>query len=311
MDYLLILAGFVVLIVGAHFLVDGASGMAKRFNVSNLVIGLTVVAFGTSAPELVVNLVAALNPGTTDIALTNIIGSNMINTYIILGIAALIYPIASQKSSRRFDMPLSLMAPVAVLLLVWGMNGEVNRAGGLILLLFFVWFMTVMVRKAMKHPEQAEEDFKPMKIWLALIMILGGLGGLIGGAQLIVPSATRIAESWGVSQSVIGLTIIALGTSLPELATSAVAAFKKNSDIALGNVVGSNIFNVFFVLGISAVIRPLPAYTNIYTDLIVTALGSLLILIFVYTNKAHSIKRWGGAILLLIYSAFLYWMIAG
>ena len=311
MDYLLILVGFVILIVGAHFLVDGASGMAKRFNVSNLVIGLTVVAFGTSAPELVVNLVAALNPGTTDIALTNIIGSNMINTYIILGIAALIYPIASQKSSRRFDMPLSLMAPVAVLLLVWGMNGEVNRAGGLILLLFFVWFMTVMVRKAMKHPEQAEEDFKPMKIWLALIMILGGLGGLIGGAQLIVPAATRIAESWGVSQSVIGLTIIALGTSLPELATSAVAAFKKNSDIALGNVVGSNIFNVFFVLGISAVIRPLPAYTNIYTDLIVTALGSLLILIFVYTNKAHSIKRWGGAILLLIYSAFLYWMIAG
>lgn len=310
MDYLLILAGFVILIFGAHFLVDGASGMAKRFNVSNLVIGLTVVAFGTSAPELVVNLVAALNPGTTDIALTNIIGSNMINTYIILGIAALIYPIASQKSSRRFDMPLSLMAPVAVLLLVWGMNGEVNRAGGLILLLFFVWFMTVMVRKAMKHPEQAEEDFKPMKIWLALIMILGGLGGLIGGAQLIVPAATRIAESWGVSQSVIGLTIIALGTSLPELATSAVAAFKKNSDIALGNVVGSNIFNVFFVLGISAVIRPLPAYTNIYTDLIITALGSLLILIFVYTNKAHSIKRWGGAILLLIYSAFLYWMIA-
>ena len=311
MDYLLILVGFIILIVGAHFLVDGASGMAKRFNVSNLIIGLTVVAFGTSAPELVVNLVAALNPGTTDIALTNIIGSNMINTYVILGVAALIYPIVSQKSSRRFDMPLSLMAPVAVLLLVWGMNGQVNRAGGLILLLFFIWFMTVMIRKAMKHPEEAEEDFKPMKIWLAIIMILGGLGGLIGGAQLIVPSATRIAESLGVSQSVIGLTIIALGTSLPELATSAVAAFKKNSDIALGNVVGSNIFNVFFVLGISAVIRPLPAYTNIYTDLIITALGSLLILIFVYTNKAHSIKRWGGAILLLIYSAFLYWMIAG
>ena len=311
MDYLLILAGFVILIVGAHFLVDGASGMAKRFNVSNLVIGLTVVAFGTSAPELVVNLVAALNPGTTDIALTNIIGSNMINTYVILGVAALIYPIVSQKSSRRFEMPLSLIAPVAVLLLVWGMNNEVNRAGGLILLLFFVWFMTVMVRKALKHPEAAEADFKPMKIWLALLMILGGLGGLIGGAQLIVPSATRIAELWGVSQSVIGLTIVALGTSLPELATSAVAAFKKNSDIALGNVVGSNIFNVFFVLGISAVIRPLPAYANIYTDLIVTALGSLLILIFVYTNKAHSIKRWGGAILLLIYSAFLYWMIAG
>jgi cation:H+ antiporter len=311
MDYLLILVGFIILIVGAHFLVDGASGMAKRFNVSNLIIGLTVVAFGTSAPELVVNLVAALNPGTTDIALTNIIGSNMINTYVILGVAALIYPIVSQKSSRRFDMPLSLMAPVAVLLLVWGMNGQVNRAGGLILLLFFIWFMTVMIRKAKKHPEEAEDDFKPMKIWLAIIMILGGLGGLIGGAQLIVPSATRIAESWGVSQSVIGLTIVALGTSLPELATSAVAAFKKNSDIALGNVVGSNIFNVFFVLAVSAIIRPLPAYSNIYTDLIITALGSLLTLIFVYTNKTHSIKRWGGVTLLLIYSAFLYWMIAG
>lgn len=309
MDYLFILAGFVILIVGAHFLVDGASGMAKRFNVSNLIIGLTVVAFGTSAPELVVNLVASLNPNTTDIALTNIIGSNMINTYVILGIAALIFPIASQQSSRRFDMPLSLMAPVAVLLIIWGMDNQVKPAGGLVLLLFFAWFMTVIVRKAIKHPETAEENFKPMKIWLALLMIVGGLAGLVGGAQLIVPSATSIAESWGVSQSIIGLTIVALGTSLPELATSAVAAFKKNSDIALGNVVGSNIFNIFFVLGISATIRPLPAYNNIYPDLIVTALGSLLILIFVSSNKSHSIKRWGGLILLLIYAAYLYWTI--
>ena len=310
MDYLLIIAGFAVLIAGAHYLVDGASGLAKRFNVPDLVIGLTIVAFGTSAPELVVNIIATLNPNTTDIALTNIIGSNMVNIYFILGFAALVFPIRSQKSSRRFDMPLSLMAAVAVMLLLWGMNGEINRAGGFILLMFFIWFMTVIVRKAIKHPEEVvEEGFKPMRIWLAILMIVGGLGALVGGAQLIVPSATRIAEAMGISQAVIGLTIVAIGTSLPELATSAVAAFKKNSDIALGNVLGSNIFNVFFILATSAIIRPLPAYTNIFYDLAITALGSLFILIVVYTNKSHKITRFAGASLMLIYVVYISWVI--
>ncbi len=310
MDYLLIIAGFAVLIAGAHYLVDGASGLAKRFNVPDLVIGLTIVAFGTSAPELVVNIIATLNPNTTDIALTNIIGSNMVNIYFILGFAALVFPIRSQKSSRRFDMPLSLMAAVAVMLLLWGMNGEINRAGGFILLMFFIWFMTVVVRKAIKHPEEVvEEGFKPMRIWLAILMIVGGLGALVGGAQLIVPSATRIAEAMGISQAVIGLTIVAIGTSLPELATSAVAAFKKNSDIALGNVLGSNIFNVFFILATSAIIRPLPAYTNIFYDLAITALGSLFILIVVYTNKSHKITRFAGASLMLIYVVYISWVI--
>lgn len=310
-DYLYILIGFSVLIVGAHFLVEGASGMAKRFNVSNLIIGLTVVAFGTSAPELVVNLVASLNPNTTDIALTNIIGSNMINIYVILGIAAIIFPIASQKSSRRFDIPLSLFAPIAILLLAWTMGGSVTRIGGILLMLVFIWFMYVNISKAIKHPEiSSGEDFKPMKIWVAALMILGGLGGLILGAQLIVPAATSIAVSWGVSQSIIGLTIIALGTSLPELATSAVAAFKRNSDIALGNVIGSNIFNVFFILATSAVIRPLPAYNNMYIDLIVTALGSLLVILLIYSNKLRQIKRWGGALLLVSYILYIVWMIS-
>lgn len=310
-DYLYIIIGFAILIVGAHFLVEGASGMAKRFNVSNLIIGLTVVAFGTSAPEFVVNLVASLNPKTTDIALTNIIGSNMINTYVILGIAALIFPIASQKSSRRFDIPLSFFAPIAILVLAWTMGGTITQIGGVLLLLVFVWFMFINIRKAIKHPEISNgEDFKPMKIWIATLMILGGLGALILGAQLIVPAATNIAVSWGVSQSIIGLTIIALGTSLPELATSAVAAFKRNSDIALGNVIGSNIFNVFFILATSAIIRPLPAYNNMYIDLIVTALGSLLVILLIYTNKNRQIKRWGGALLLVAYSLFIIWMIS-
>ncbi len=307
-DYLLITAGFILLIFGANFLVDGSSGLAKRFNVSNLIIGLTVVAFGTSAPELVINLFAAINPGTTDIALTNIIGSNMINTYVILGVAALVFPIISQKSSRRFDIPLSLIAPIAVLLL--SMNGNLSPTDGLILLLFFAWFMYSNVRNAIKHPEEEQaEDYKPMKIWKASLLIGGGLGTLIGGAQMIVPSATNIASKFGISQAIIGLTIVALGTSLPELATSIVAAFKKNSDIALGNVIGSNIFNVFLVLSASAIIRPLPTYEGMNFDLIITALGSLLVLVFIYSNKARTIKRWGGAVFLVIYALFLFWKI--
>lgn len=308
-DYLFILVGFVLLIFGANYLVDGASGLAKRFNVSNLIIGLTVVAFGTSAPELVVNLIASINPGTTDIALTNIIGSNMINTYVILGAAAVVFPIISQKSSRRFDIPLSLIAPVAVLLLSY--NGLLSLIDGLVLMLFFIWFMYSNISKAIKHPEDEQaENFKPMKIWKASLMIVGGLGALIGGAQLVVPAATNIALNFGISQSIIGLTIVALGTSLPELATSVVAAFKKNSDIALGNVIGSNIFNVFFILSTSAIIRPLPSYEGMEFDLIFTALGSVLTLLFIYSSKDRSIKRWGGLVFLLVYSIFLYWKIS-
>lgn len=310
MDYLLIIVGFGVLIAGAHYLVDGASGLAKRFNVPNLVIGLTVVAFGTSAPELVVNLVAALNPATADLALTNIIGSNMINTYVILGVAAIIFPIASQRSSRIFDIPLSIFAPFLVLAMVF-FDSQVDRYDGIILLVIFGLFMLWIIRKTIKDPATViEEDYKPMKIWLATIFVIGGLLGLVGGAQLIVPSATRIAVSWGVSQSIIGLTIVALGTSLPELATSAVAAFKKNSDIALGNVIGSNIFNIFLVLGVSATISPLPAYSNMSNDLIFTTIASILVLLFCIFNKHKSISRTAGIVLLLIYSVYLYYSIA-
>lgn len=308
MDYLFIVAGFVLLIVGANFLVDGASGLAKRFNVPNLIIGLTVVAFGTSAPELVVNLVAAFDPSTTDIALTNIIGSNMINTFVILGAAAVVYPIVSQKSSRRFDIPLSLLGPLIVLLMT--LSGALTRIDGLILLLFFAGFMYSTFSRSVKSPDIHPDDYQPMKIWKSLIMITGGLGALVGGAQLIVPSATNIASSFGVSSAIIGLTIVALGTSLPELATSVVAALKKNSDIALGNVIGSNIFNIFMVLAASAVIRPLPSYNGMNADLAITALASLLVIIFIYTNKERSLRRWSGAVLLLIYTAFLVWKIS-
>ena len=313
LDYILIIVGFVLLILGANFLVDGAVALAKRFNVSNLIIGLTIVAFGTSTPELVVNLVAAANPDTTDIALTNIIGSNTINIFIILGIAALVYPIKSQISSRKFDIPMSLLAPMVILLLVLCFNNEVTRIGGIILLLIFSFFMFVTIRKtlAMRNVSDTQKvkTGKSKKLWLSCVFILGGLLMLVVAGQVIVNSATKIAESLGISQAIIGLTIVALGTSLPELATSVVAATKKNSDIALGNVIGSNIFNGFFILGVSAVIRPLPAYTNMTVDIAMAALGSLLVLVFVLTNKKYEIKRWEGLLLLCIYICYLCWLI--
>ena len=315
LDYILIIVGFVLLIFGANFLVDGAVALAKRFKVSNLIIGLTIVAFGTSAPELVVNLVAAVNPDTTDIALTNIIGSNTINIFIILGIAALVYPIKSQISSRKFDIPMSLAAPIIIFLLVWCFNDKITRIGGIILLLIFSFFMFVTIRKTLADrntPDDVQETKpdKPKKLWLSYVLILGGLLMLVVAGQIIVNGATKIAESLGISQAIIGLTIVALGTSLPELATSVVAAMKKNSDIALGNVIGSNIFNGFFILGISASVRPLPAYSNMMVDLAMVTLGSLLVLVFVITNKKYEIKRWEGLLLLCIYACYLSWLIS-
>jgi cation:H+ antiporter len=316
MDYLLIIIGFVLLIFGANYLVDGAVGVAKRFNVPDLIIGLTIVAFGTSAPELVVNLIASMDPTTTDIALTNIIGSNTINTFVILGATALVFPVKSQIDSRKFDIPMSLAAPVVLLLLAWCFDREISRTDGIILLAIFSFFMYITTRKALRmrsihKKEEVENAGKQKKIGLYGIMIIGGLVMLVIGGQLIVKSATTIAESLGISQAIIGLTIVALGTSLPELATSVIAAMKKNSDIALGNVLGSNIFNVFLILGISAVVRPLPGYENMAADLTIAAFGSLLILIFVLTNKKHEIKRWEGFLLLCIYVVYLIWMISG
>ncbi len=320
----LIVIGFVALVKGADWLVDGASAVAKRFGISDLVIGLTVVAFGTSMPEFVVNMVSVAE-GTTDLAITNILGSNIINTFVILGVTALVYPVVSQKRSREFDIPLSIIAgilvfaavalstlntPVAVL--DFAENADefkgIRRAGGVVLLLFFCYFLYNTLRHAKDHPEEqepAENTAKNMSVGKAVLLICVGLIGLVAGGELIVKSAVDIATRMGVSEAVIGLTVVALGTSLPELATSVIAATKHNSDIALGNVIGSNIFNVFFVLGVSATVRPLPAYEGIELDAWMAAVGSILVWLFVMTNKEREIKRWGGAILLLVYAAYL------
>lgn len=304
-----IIVGFIALVRGADFLVDGASAIAKRFGISDLVIGLTVVAFGTSMPEFVVNMVSVAE-GSTDLAITNILGSNIINTFVILGLTALVYPVASQKRSRDFDIPMSIIAGVLVLCFVaiqlHSCESErgIGRIGGIVLLLMFCYFLHNTFRHAKDHPSEVPST-KEITVRRALCLVLGGFVGLVVGGELIVKSAVDIAVRCGVSEAIIGLTVVALGTSLPELATSVMAAFKKNSDIALGNVIGSNIFNVFFVLGTSAIIRPLPAYEGIELDAIIAASGSVIVWMAVKTNKERKVQRWAGLLLLLIYGGYL------
>lgn len=308
-----IIVGFVALVKGADWLVDGASAIAKRFGVSDLVIGLTVVAFGTSTPEFVVNMVSVAE-GTTDLAITNILGSNIINTFVILGLTALVYPIASQKRSRDFDIPMSIIAGllvlifVAVQLPVGESERGIGRVGGAALLLMFCYFLYNTFRHSKEHPEEREElkvKSEELTIRRAIALMLGGFVGLTVGGELIVKSAVDIATRMGVSEAIIGLTIVALGTSLPELATSVIAAAKHNSDIAIGNVFGSNIFNVFFVLSTSAAIRPLPSYEGIELDACMAALGSIIVWLAIKTNHERKIQRWAGALLLLVYAGYL------
>jgi len=306
-----IIIGFVALVKGADWLVDGASAIAKRFGISDLVIGLTVVAFGTSMPEFVVNMVSVAE-GSTDLAITNILGSNIINTFVILGLTALVYPIASQKRSRDFDIPLSIIAGilvfsfVAIQLPFGECERGIGRMGGVVLLVMFCYFLYNTFRHAKDHPDEAgAESVKEMGTGKAILLIVSGFIGLVIGGELIVKSTVDIAMRIGVSEAVVGLTVVALGTSLPELATSVIAAAKHNSDIALGNVFGSNIFNVFFVLGTSATIRPLPAYEGIELDAWMAAVGSIIVWLAVKTNRQRKIQRWAGALLLLVYAGYL------
>ena len=308
---ILIIVGFVALVKGADWLVDGASSIAKRFGISDLVIGLTVVAFGTSMPEFVVNMVS-VGHGTTDLAITNILGSNIINTFVILGLTALVYPIATHRSTRNFDIPLSAAAGAIVLFMVlwdWPMEqtGGLCRIEGIILLALFCLFLFITFRnaKAQEHSKEEEVNVKEMSAGKAILLILIGLVGLAVGGELIVDSAVDLATRMGVSEAIIGLTIVALGTSLPELATSVMAAFKKNSDIAMGNVIGSNIFNVFFVLGTSAAIRPLPSYQGIEVDALMAALGSFIVWFALKIDKDNKLPRWAGALLLIVYAGYL------
>ena len=303
---LFLVVGLVLLVKGADWLVDGASKLAKRLGVTDLAIGLTIVAFGTSMPEFVVNMVSVAD-SATDLAITNILGSNIFNTLVILGCSALVCPLVAQRSTVRLDIPLNIVAGVLVLVFVFITSPMepkgLSRIEGLALLVVFAAFL-VYTFYFFFDDAATTPDATPFPLWKCVVLILAGLVGLVVGGEMIVKTAVAIARYCGVAEAVIGLTIVALGTSLPELATSVVAAFKHNNDIAIGNVVGSNIFNVFFILGTSAIIKHLPVYPGIEIDAALVAVSALAVWLLL-CNKNRSINRWGGALLLVIYAGYL------
>ncbi|MBE0679507.1 MAG: calcium/sodium antiporter [Bacteroidales bacterium] len=309
----LLVLGFVVLIKGADWLVNGASSLAKKHNVSDLAIGLTVVAFGTSAPEMVVNVFASLQ-GHEAIVFGNIIGSNNFNLFVILGIAGLITPLVVQSSTARREIPLSF---IAVILLFFLANDfflsdkhTLSRIDGTILLTMFGLFLFYVYRQLKTDPaEKIDIDMihSHGKIWVLIII---GLVGLVIGGRLVVTSAIAMATELGVSEKIIGLTIVAAGTSLPELATSVVAALKKNNDIAVGNIIGSNIFNIFLILGVSSLIRPLGFDASFNTDIYLLGFGTIVLLVFMFTGKKKKLDRWEAALLLAVYIAYTVKLVA-
>jgi len=311
----IVFIGFFLVVTGANFLVDGASALARKLAVSDLVIGLTVVAFGTSLPELAVNVFASVK-GSAGIAIGNILGSNIANILLILGVSGIIWPLVVTKGTVWREIPLSLLA--AILLGVMANdklidNAEssaLTRIDGLVLLSFFVIFIYYSFTIA-KRIEGAEDLLrrKELTIRKVITLIVFGLVALILGGKFVVDGAVNLANVLGVSQSTIGLTIVAVGTSLPELATSAVAAYKKNSEIALGNVLGSNIFNIFFVLGTSSLIRPLPFQPRSNLDICVVVLASTLLFIFMFTGKRHKLDRWEASLFLAMYAGYICFII--
>lgn len=305
----LLVIGFIFLVYGSDWLVDGASALAKKMRVSDLVIGLTIVAFGTSAPELVVSTISAWQ-GNVDIAIANVVGSNVFNILVILGVAAIIYPLSVTRSTIWKEIPLSLLA--ALVLGVMATRGQLDRADAFILLGFFSIFLVYMLEMA-KAARASELDGMTDAALMTgpkmAVMIIGGLVGLVIGGKLVVDSAVHIATWFGISQALIGLTIVAAGTSLPELATSVRAAMKKKDDIAVGNVVGSNIFNIFFILGTSAVIRPLSFSAGAGIDILVCIVATLVLFAVMFIGRRHKIDRWQGIIFIIAYLVYLGYLI--
>jgi cation:H+ antiporter len=300
---LLVVAGFFSLIFGANWLVDGASALAKKYKVSDLVIGLTIVAFGTSAPELVVNSIASVK-GYSDIVLGNLIGSNNFNLFIILGLSGLILPIKVKSSTAWREIPISLFISVFLLFLlndfVFKGTTYSSRIDGLILLVLFCVFL-YYVFKQMKNDNQTltTETQKPVLMIWGLIIV--GLVGLILGGQLVVVNSVEIANKLGVSEKIIGLTIVAAGTSLPELVTSIVAATKKNSDIAIGNIIGSNVFNLLLILSISSLIRPIEYNPKFNLDLLILIGGTVFLFTSMLTGQRKKLDRWEAGVLFCFY----------
>ena len=315
LNILLLIGGLALILIGANSLTDGASSVAKKWGVSDLVIGLTIVAFGTSAPELVISSLSAVN-GSAELAIGNVVGSNIFNILMIIGCVALVMPIKIEKSIMSNEIPLVILSALALLfcandvILNGGTGNFISRADGLILLLFFAIFMRYTFSLATKGgADESAEEVKTMSGLKATLFILGGLAGLIFGGQFFVDGASGIAKGMGVSESIIGLTIVAAGTSLPELATSITAALKKNPGIAIGNVIGSNIFNTFLILGCASTITPLPMGGINNVDMLTMVGASVLFFIVGWLFKKRTITRIEGAVMVGSYIAYTTYLV--
>jgi cation:H+ antiporter len=315
--YILFVLGFLLLIKGADWLVSGSSSIARRFNISDFIVGLTIVSLGTSMPELIVNILASVE-GSSGIAMGNIIGSNISNIFLILGVSALIFPLKIEQGTVKMEVPYSILATLllaylanATLLSDKAETPMLDHLDGLILLVFFMMFIVYIIRIA-KEGRSNILDAIPMdemSLVKAVGLILLGCVGLFFGGKWVVDGAQEIALQAGLSESLVGLTIVAIGTSLPELVTSAMAAYKKNTDIAVANVLGSNIFNILWVLGLSAIIRPLKFDLIINTDILILVAGSLVIMGSIVIGKRNSIDRGNGIFFLMCYIFYIYYLI--
>ena len=299
LQIILLCVGFFMLVKGADLFVDGSSGIATKFKIPQLVIGLTIVAMGTSAPEAAVSITAALK-GNADITVGNIVGSNILNILIILGLSALITPLMVAKSTIKAEIPFMIL--ITFLLLGVGYDGTIGLLEGIILLVVFLIYLGYLFLLALKDRDKADEDIKEISVAKALIWTVVGLFLIVFGSNVTVDAATKIAQVLGLSERFIGLTIVALGTSLPELFTSVSAARKGNADIAIGNIVGSNIFNILFVIGVSASIIPVPFAVGFRFDTIVAVVAAVLLL--VCSLKDNQLKRWAGPVFLLTYAVY-------
>ena len=314
MDILLLIVGLGLILAGANFLTDGSAAVAQRFRVPEFIIGLTIVAVGTSTPELVVSVLSAA-AGNSDVAIGNVVGSNLFNVFLILGVCALIRPLPLTRSNIRRDIPFGMAASLILLavtsdrLICAGAADRIGRIDGIVMVALYIALMRFTIRTT-KRPEAADAGAKkPAALWLAVVMIAGGLAGLIFGGDMFLKSATEIARRLGISESVIAITLVAGGTSLPELASSVVSLLKGKSEMALGNVIGSNIANILLILGVSATIRPLTMGGITTTDILMVVLSSLLLLLTAFTFRRKQIDRWEGAIFLMIYVAYIWYLI--
>lgn len=319
LNFFLVIVGFVLLIKGADYLVNGASSLAKRFNVSDIAIGLTVVAMGTSAPELVVNIISGAvqdgDSGANEVVFGNIIGSNIFNIFLILGIASVIYPLTVERNALWKEVPYSLFATVVFFLLVndafftEGATNALDLTDGIVLLVMFVLFLVYIFMNLSRNPEAEVDDIEVYSNLKTTLMIIGGIAGLVFGGNLIVENAVTIAKHFHVSDKMIGLTILAAGTSLPELATSAVAAFHKKSDLAVGNIVGSNIFNLLLVLGATSIVHAPLVFTPVLNmDLYMVMLGTFMLFIFMFTLDKFKLDRAEGFVYLIGFLAYSYYI---